>query len=229
MAVVIRVAPIDREVVISLTKGLAPADQSRELARFARQSLKEAQDINRASIGRVPEHTTIVDGRRGASEDSVKPNGVVTYEFHLLDDLFAWIGQKLMEASPVKTGLYQDSHVLFADGVEVAPGSPLPDASEYAFVNAQPYARKIERGLSPQAPDGVYEGVAALAARRFGNLARIKFSYRSFVGGNVGSWAAGTTLPGFEWAPETRKRVNKMKGTKRRDFLTRQPAIVITR
>jgi hypothetical protein len=52
-------------------------------------------------------------------------------------------------------------------------------------VNTQPYARKIEKGLSPAAPDGVYEVVAALAKRRFGNIASIKFSYRAPLAGGV--------------------------------------------
>ena len=53
-------------------------------------------------------------------------------------------------------------------------------AEEYVFINTQPYARKIEgtggRRMAPQAPDGVYQAVATLAQRRFGNIARITFS-----------------------------------------------------
>jgi hypothetical protein len=55
-------------------------------------------------------------------------------------------------------------------------------ASRYEFVSTVPYARKIERGLSPQAPDGVYQVVAVLAQKRFGNVARIRFSYRALPG-----------------------------------------------
>ena len=48
-------------------------------------------------------------------------------------------------------------------------------ADEYVFINTVPYARKIERGSSSQAPDGVYQAVAMLARDRFGNVARITY------------------------------------------------------
>lgn len=82
-------------------------------------------------------------------------------------------------------------HRLYADGAEVAVGvrgqipADVPQAGEYVFLNIVPYARKIERGLSPQAPEGVYQTVAVLAQRRFGNLARVTFSYRTAVGGGI--------------------------------------------
>ena len=70
------------------------------------------------------------------------------------------------------------------------------------FLNTQPYARKIEgyRGLggvvhrapsSPQAPDGVYQAVATLAQRKFGNVAKITFSYRTAIGGEIIGGKAG--------------------------------------
>ena len=85
--------------------------------------------------------------------------------------------------SPVLTGRFAKSHELFADGVDTENPNIAPPAEEYVFLNTQPYARKIERGRSPQAPDGVYQAVATLAQRRFGNIARITFSYREVRGG----------------------------------------------
>ena len=89
------------------------------------------------------------------------------------------------------------------------------------MLNAQPYARKIERGQSDQAPDGVYEGVATLAKRRFGNVAFVGFGYRSFPGGAVGKWAQTASAA---------RLVKKVRGGNPRtheDWLTRQPAIII--
>jgi hypothetical protein len=86
-------------------------------------------------------------------------------------------------------------------------------------VNTQPYARKIERGHSKQAPNGVYETVAHLAARRFGNMARIRFGYRSPLFGSIKEWAGRTRLQ-----PKGRRRT----GSSRQDWLTRQPAIIVT-
>ena len=88
------------------------------------------------------------------------------------------------------------------------------------FLNAQSYARKIERGQSSQAPDGVYEAVAAMAARRFGNVARIRFGFRSVQEGALVPNAEVSALRrdlGRRGASEVVKRERE----------TRQPAIIV--
>ena len=174
-----RIEPIERSIMLAIREGEPPAERGRRLAGYARQALAEAQEVNRRATGVVPPHSTYVDGRLGAPLESVKPDGVIVFEFDLLNDLFEWIGEMLVANSPVLTGRYASSHAFFADGVKVEPGADLPEAGEYAFVSTTPYSRKIERGLSPQAPEGVYEAVALLARRRFGNIASIRFSYRA--------------------------------------------------
>lgn len=154
-------------------------------AAIARRHLAEVEEINRRSMGRIPDHETWVDGRHGAPLETVGPNGRIIFEFDLMSDVFEWIGEMLVRHSPVLDGDYQASHLFFADGLLVRPGRNLPAAEEYVFINAQPYARKIERGLSDQAPDGVYEAVATMARQRFGNLASIRFSYRSLQGSGL--------------------------------------------
>lgn len=214
-----KVETIDRDIVVRLVGD--DADRSRQFADYAREALVEAQEANRRATGRVPTHETFVDGRRGAALETVKPDGTIVFEFDLLNDLFEWIGLTLLQHSPVLSGRYQDSHLFFADGVQIEPGANLPAAQEYAFVNAQPYARKIERGQSPQAPEGVYEAVATLANRRFGNVARVRFSYRSLPAGAVGDWAGKTSM-------RANQNSRNRPGDKRFEWLTRQPAIVIT-
>jgi len=213
MAIRSRITPINRDVMLRLCPTLDPKERSRRIAAYARDALAEAQEVNRQASGGVPGHTTFVDGREGAPLESVNPdNGVIVFRFELVTDLLAWIDKTLQAHSPVRSGRYQRSHVLIADGLGVDLDGPIPEASEYAFVNTQPYARKIESGLSRQAPDGVYEAVAVLASRRFGNVARIFFHFRSPLFGAVDEWASART---------TR--------AKHRARLTRQPAIVIRR
>ena len=214
MAFVIRVEPIDRDIAVIVNDNLSPKAQSAALADFARQSLAEAEKENESALGAVPPHDTFVDGTQGKSEDEVRPDGVIVYEFKLVTDVIAWIDQELIAHSPVKTGRYQRSHALYADGVETDPDSPVL-ATRYVFLNTQPYARKIERGESKAAPEGVYEGIATSAAARFGNIAKVSFDYRSAPGGAVGEWAAQKTHS------RTRRRSAKT------DWLTQQPAIVI--
>lgn len=233
MAVRTRIEPIDRSIVLAIRQGESPEEYSRHLASYARGALKEAQETNRQVVGRVPPHETWVDGRKDAPLESVKPDGVIVFEFELLNDLFAWIGQMLVQNSPVLTGRYSDSFVFFAGGVEVAPGGEVPPAEEYVFLNIQPYARKIERGLSPQAPDGVFQGVAALAKRRFGNMAHIRFSYRSFQEGGITAYIGTGTKRGRNHIASGRHKgrftatPTDNSAARKAERDTRMPAIVI--
>lgn len=215
MSIRTRVQSISRDIEVIIAEELSPEAQSRHLADVGRQALAEAQAANRAVFGRDTPHETFVDGRKSEDIDSVKPSGRIIFEFTLLGEVLDWIGEQLVVASPVLTGEYSRSHILLADGVEIVPGS-VPEAREYVFLNVQPYARKIERGLSPQAPDGVYQAVAAVANRRFGNLARIRFSYRSLLSEYVGLGKRGSTPKG------TAKR-----SAHNMETASRQPAIVV--
>jgi hypothetical protein len=219
MAVRTRVQPIDRDISLMIAEDLSPQAQSAVLASYARQQLTEAQDINSRALGRLPRHETFVDGRRGASADSVKPSGVIVFEFALVEDVIEWIELMLIQHSPERTGRYSKSHVLFADNVEVQFGATVPEAREYIFVNTQPYARKIERGLSAQARSGVYEVVSVLASRRFGNVARIRFSFVVPQFGAIHDWAGKTNM---------QRRGRRMKSEARAEWLRRQPAIIVT-
>src|SRR6185312_14927688 len=125
------------------------------LAAFARETLAEVEATNSAALGHDTPHQTFVDGRPGASESAVRPAGTIVYEFDLLLDLFAWIDAQLVQHSPVGTapkdkhpGLYQKSHIFYADDVEADPLNPPAGISVGTFVNAVPYARKIEAGES---------------------------------------------------------------------------------
>lgn len=213
-----RVEPIDQDIQVILSD-FSPKERSAVLAQFARETLLQAQAEMRQTLGEVPEHTTTVDGARGAKEEQVRPDGVIVYEFQLVTQMFAWIDDQLVKASPKKTGRYSKSHTFYADGDEADPSNP-PAASEYVFLSLVPYARKIERGQSKQAPDGVYQAVALLARRRFGNAAKISFGYRSASGGDLGKWAS--TASAMRLARRTRRRA------KPQEWLTRQPAIIIT-
>lgn len=168
-----------QDVRLAVSRALSPERRRELIAAAARRGLAESQEINRAALGTVPPHRTFVDGRPEAALDSVNPDrGVIVFQFQLFSEVLEWVDEQLIIHSPVLTERYARSHVLFVDGIEADPRSA-PAGSEYVFLNTQPYARKIERGQSKQAPDGVYEGVATLAARRFGNVAAVRFGYQS--------------------------------------------------
>ncbi len=191
-----RLAAFSRELQVMVDKTLSPKARSGLIADAARQALAEAQAQNRAALGRVPEHDTFVDGRRAAPLESVNPDrGTIVFDFQISFDLFEYIGRMLVMNSPVLTGKYQRSHRLYADGMEVDAYNPGMAADEWVFTTSAPYARRIEAGSSDQAPAGVYEAVAALAAKRYGNVAAIKFSYRDVIGGTRGAAARAARQP----------------------------------
>lgn len=219
--------PIDIEIAALINEELSPKARSAALAGIARDVLAAAQDQNNQALGHIPPHTTTVDGAQGASEDAVRPDGQIVYAFQMADELVGWIREQLLVFSPVSAtdshpGLYRSSNVLFADDVEIAPDQPVPQASRYTFFNTTPYARPIERGESSQAPSGVYEAVAALAAQRFGNQADISFAFIAPAAGGVVDWA-GTAA--------ARELARRRRGGRRElhtEWLTRVPAIVVT-
>lgn len=160
---------------------LSPESQREAIADLARQALKDAEQVNRRVLGHAPEHKTFVDGRKEAPLESVKPDGLIVFEFNLITDLLAWIAEQLETHSPIRTGAFAKSHKLFADGVEADPANP-PPAEEYVFMSLLPYAESLEHGHSKQDPNGIYEVVATLAQRRFGNQAVVRFMYRTPFG-----------------------------------------------
>lgn len=220
MAVVAKIDPIERDIQVMLAADLSPEARSKALADFARGGLAEAQQINKAALGVVPPHESFVDGRKSEALETVRPDGVIVFEFQLMSDIFAWVRRALIDASPRRSGRYSESHILLADGVRVRSTDVVPDAEEYIFVNVQPYTRKLERGLSRQAPDGVYHVVAELAARRFGNIARIRFGYATPQVGAINAWAASASAKAHARRNRRKKDAD--------EWLRRQPAIYIS-
>lgn len=223
MTIAMKMQPVDRDLVVKLT-GTGPI-QSAMLAAYAREQLAAALAQDEGAAGFAPTYTTFVDGVPDASEDNVKPNGTIVYEFDLVGDILAWIAQTLEESSPIgdagdpHPGLYARSHVMFADGALADANNPPPNAQEYIFVNSQPYARKIEQGSSSQFPDGVYEVVAAMARAKFGAEAKITFNYHAINGGEIGKWAQSLSARAHASKHHRRSRVQ--------DWLTSQPAIFV--
>lgn len=185
-----KVEPIDRDVRLIIDELLSPAAQSRQLAAGAREFIKDADETNRLVLGRIPPRKTFVDGSQSDNLEAVRPDGVIVAEWGLVSDVLLWIANDLIAHSPVgraeagdkHPGLYKRSHTLFADATEVDVGQQIPPATEYVFMNMLAYSRRIERGHSRQF-DHVYEGTAKRARGRFGNIAKIFFTFRGVVGG----------------------------------------------
>ena len=141
-------------------------DEASELfAAFAEAEIEDAKAAMPPRSARVPPYKIFVWAGQAALED-VLAERRHRRRIRAGADVLVWISEQLFKFSPVKSGLYQKSHELFADGRHVeASASLIRFADEYIFVNTVPYARKIERGSSSQAPEGVYQSIAASRAR----------------------------------------------------------------
>jgi hypothetical protein len=217
-----RIGNFSRDIGLIVDRHLSVEARQKIVAKKAREILAEAEAKNRAVLGETPPHKQIVDGRLGAPLESVNvEHGHITFEFDFTLECLRWIGEQLIINSPVRTGRFRDSIIMLADGVEIDPGEfkTVPRAQEYVFVSTVPYARKIERGLSDQAPEGVFEVVADLAKRRFGNIASIKYTLYGITQGNtmLEEWAIG----------HSSKEEGIRKQQRQYDKDVRNPAVVV--
>ena len=230
----VRLRSFSRDLQVVVERTLSTQARQGLAAEAGRRVLAQAQAQNARVLGSVPPHDTFVDGRASTDLESVNPDrGEILFRFNLATDVFAWIDEQLILHSPVgdtpKSPEYNRSHVFFVDGEQGDPGAGTAGET-FVFLNIVPYARKIERGQSKQAPDGVYEVVAALAQRRFGNIASVRFGYRSFQAGtivyNPGKFdlRKGFRDQGLSEAAAKAAASQIIKAE--RD--TRQPAIIIT-
>jgi hypothetical protein len=215
-----RLDPFAREFEVMIDEIASPPARAQRLAEAAQAEIDRANEINRAALGGDPRYEVTVDGRRGAPVTTVKAGGMVFAEWSFMREVLEYIGAQLVLSSPVRSGRYSQSHILLIDGNEHSGGEPPETFDNAIFASVVPYARKIERGLSRQAPEGVYEVVAAMARRRFGNVAKVQFSYRSLVGMSMlEAWAQQTTM-----LKVGRRRMND---SERENWLRRQPAIIV--
>lgn len=230
----VRLRSFSRDVQVIVERTLSTNARQRLAAEAGRRVLAQAQAQNARVLGSTPSHETFVDGRPTTDLESVNPDrGEILFRFNLATDVFSWIDEQLILHSPIgntpKSPEYNRSHIFFADGDQADPTGAV-SGETFVFLNTVPYARKIERGQSKQAPDGVYEVVATLAARRFGNIARIRFGYRSFQAGtivyNPGKFDLRRSFTEQGLSAADAKRAASQLIKAERD--TRQPAIIIT-
>lgn len=179
-----------RQASVQMRSRLTGEERRKELATLAKEAVSQVTMMNRAAIGYDVGRKIIVDGREGASIDSVKIGGTVVALFAVHEAAvdFAW--ETLAGLSPVDMRpdaddiVFRDRHLMLVNGVEVGPPPVKIEPDDVVtFVNLLPYARRLEKGWSKkQAPDGVYEVASAIIRARFGKLVTVKFGYGSFLG-----------------------------------------------
>lgn len=169
---------------------LSPEALGKLIAKQALAMASRVEDGHRQQLGTTFPRTQIVDGVIGGRLEAGRQ--VIVFRWSVQPFIVRWIIDELRRRSPRLTGKYSQSHRLLINGNEVDPAdfSQFRPDDEVAIVSLLPYARKIERGQSRQAPKGVYE-LAAMAARvKFGAGSAapfaIDFTYREYLGYEVG-------------------------------------------
>ncbi len=177
-------SPRGFENVVTLAIAQAKSPEVQRLhARIAREGLAK----HLAGRSDKPNVTRIVDGRIGASEDSVKPFGVIRYEFDNLRAAAIFAMAQIQDHAPELEGIYKRQWFFMVDGAEVAPETIPADAREITITNDEPYSRRLVVGrradgrpFSLKNPPPGFLEIARNAVRgKFGNsvAARVQFIF----------------------------------------------------
>lgn len=158
-----------RAIKVFRDRALSPEALSRNLATIARDARDEA-----IRDGAAPaRYETYVDGRRGASEDAVRPDGTIFYQFNRLGQAAIVALDAAVDLSPVDSGDFVLGWMVAVDGRPWRGDvMSIPAGSEVLIVNPLPYARKIETGamLRMSVPPGILERVKQRVNARFPTL-----------------------------------------------------------
>lgn len=146
---------------------------------------KHAEIMNRDP--RPASFTRYVDGREGAAEETVRTGGVIVYRYPRLELVAQFAMETLFDLSPVLSGAYRTSHMLFLNGAPVSNLKGWKPGDEISITNPLPYARKIEVGamrMRVPGTDLVYQQARRKVMSRWGNVASVEFTYRAIIGGD---------------------------------------------
>lgn len=202
-----------RNMRLFADRNLSPAALSENLARIAIQKRDELVRSGESASSWV----TYVDGIKGASEYSVRPDGVILYHFNALPEATMQAVTLAMQRSPVKSGRYRRAWLVVVNGKVWSDDlSAIPPGSEVMILNPEPYARKIDTGgMKTSVPPGIVEYVRQRILRRFPILT----VERAFV--NIPSGM----IPGTPWI--LRRSKGRSKARQAGQPIT-YPALILT-
>lgn len=190
-------------------------------AQTQQQVAAKAKLLHQDIMGAPPQPLGFVrhvDGKKNAPEESVKPGGVIVYDYNRLDQVAEAALDTLRQLSPADSGDYARSHMILLNGTPVDSLKGWKSGDTITISNPLPYTRKIELGRKGYRAHGnVYEKAERILARRFGNQASIYFAYRQAPPGDIHSWASTSKL----------SHQGHASGNTRQEWLTRQPTLVI--
>ncbi len=161
---------------VFVDRNLSPQAQSQRLAAYAKGWLGEAVRDGRFS----PSHRRWVDGREGAIEEQVRPNGVILYRADQLASAVPFGLAFLQRRAPSDTGAYRRGFYVGVNG-RFVPASQfrpelVPAGAEIVIGNVQPYSRKLDvqraggRRIKVSMPPDLFADAARAINREFGTV-----------------------------------------------------------
>lgn len=176
-------AGINQRLFVVAVQATREETQQQLAALAKREHAKIMQDDPRPS-----RFVRTVDGVRGAREQQVRADGTIIYVYPRLDEVVQAALDLLFDLSPVLSGTYRVNHRLFVDGIEASNLAGWDGQGVIVISNSMPYSRKIELGkmiMRVPGTDHVYEQAEFQLRQRFGNQARIRFTYRGLAGSAI--------------------------------------------
>lgn len=162
-------------------QGLSKREIGALMARVAKSALQEAINAGEAS----PQYTRVVNGRVGASEESVEPPGPIVYLFNTLNEAAVYALAFVEARSPVRSGRFKRAWFVMVNGNPWNVGAkPIPDDAEVIVTNDVPYARRIEVGhMKLSVPPGIVESARQAVQRKFGDSVKAQRRFIELSGG----------------------------------------------
>lgn len=129
--------------------------------------------------------TIETDGRPAATEENVKPFGIITYRFSRMREIAAAGKALWVRSSPEQSGDYKRSVAIFSNKAEVEETAVPNDAAEVIIVATVPYARKIHtRGAKRKnVPAGIAERVVQAIRKQYGSIVTVELDFISLSDG----------------------------------------------
>lgn len=202
-------------------KTLSPQALSLHLATRAREERNRLIAAGSAS----PAYDTFVDGRKGATEETVRPDGAIVYQFNVLGQAAQYALNYAVGRSPKDSGDYRKSWFVAVDGKKwTGDLLKIPAGSEVMITNPLPYARKIDVGhMKMRVAPGIVEDTRQAVKRKFKYVlaTRTMANLPASLGG--GHVLVGRHRKGFR--PHARKALRS--DTEKNAVMT-YPALILT-
>lgn len=201
------------------------------LRRAAQEAFGKSRAQNLAALGYPLPESLSTDGVANKPPEEMRIGGASTLTFGqpaariipFTLELLERVSPRGRSNSKPDEERYYRNHAVFIDGQRLEAPYLMPlDWTRMVFVNLRPYDRKIERGLSKQRPNGVYEAlVLPEVQKEFGDLYYVSFNYE---GGLVAAYGKRSTRGTYvNRAGQRKSRRRKISDAAR----ARKPAIIV--